>query len=124
MDDKARKKIREVIQMVSLEELKQTREREAKTYKGYADKIMERQEKFKIKQDIGKIKAAKLRARFGISSERIEKTGKFMGSLGSGLGSGLKGAALGTGKLIKALGESAEEYQKLERKRLKGRLFR
>lgn len=103
--------------MVSLEKLKQIRAREAKTYKGYAGKIMERQEKFKIKQDISKIKAANLRARFGISSERVEKTGKFV----RGLGSGLKGAALGTGKLIKALGESAEEYQKLERKRLKGR---
>lgn len=99
--------------MVSLEELKQTREKEAKEYGKYYNRIIENQVKSKIKEDIKKIRAAKLRARFGITNEKLEKTGKFVKGFGSGLGSGLKKM----GKLAMALGDSANEYQKQQDKK-------
>ncbi len=103
--------------MTHIEKLKQIREREAKAYGKYASKIIERQEKSKIKEDIKRIRGAKLRARFGITKESVEKTGKFMG----GLGSGLKKTVFSMGKVAKALGESANEYQKQQEKRLRRR---
>lgn len=103
--------------MTHLERLKELREKEAKVYKGYAGRIIERQEKFKIKQDIKKIKAAGLRARFGITKERVEKTGKFVSGFGKGLGYGIKKM----GKVALALGESSKDYYEQREKELKRR---
>jgi len=117
MENKSRKKIKGVIQMVSLDELKLMREKEAKGYGKYADKISENLQKSKIKTDIKKIRAARLRAKFGLTSGKVEKAGKVMVSVGSGF----KKTLFGAGKVIRALGESAEEYHKLEKKRRRKR---
>lgn len=117
MEDKAGEKIKEVIPMVSLEELKRIREEEFRAFEKYGSKVIERHKKSKIKADIKKIRAAKLRARFGITREGVEKTGKVM----KGLGSGMKGAMSGILKIGRALGESAGEYQKRQDKMFKRR---
>ena len=76
---------------------------------------MENQEKLKIKGDIKKIRAAKLRARFGITKESIRKTETVVNEVGGRL----KKMIFGMGKFALALGESANDYQKQQDKKFK-----
>ena len=105
--------------MTSLEKLKQRRAKEAKTYGKYASKIMITQEKLVIRKDIKRIKAAKLRARFGMTKGDVDKFGKRTEEIVSGFGSGFKKLAIGTGKVVKALGETVNEMHEQQEKQKK-----
>jgi len=92
--------------MVSLEKLKQIREREGNILKKMGNNLKEKRQKKKIKEDIRKIKSAKLRNKFGIESGNIADIGKNLKSSLKGSGKVLKTSF----KLLGALSQSADDY--------------
>lgn len=98
--------VKEVILMVSLEELKKQMQRESSKFKGVGLKIAERREKQKVKQAIRKIKAARFRGQFGLSKENVESIGK----VSKGIGKSILKASKVLAKGAIGAGEAANKY--------------
>lgn len=96
--------------MTDIEKLKKQREEEAIAYLQQMEKVNARREKQKVQEDIRRIRAAKLRAKYGfIKSAEIKsavgKTGKMAKVVGEGLM-----------KFLSAIGEHYEEMEQKEKK--------
>jgi len=103
------------IDMVNLDKLKQKREEEAQKLKECNEKITERIEGDKIKEDIKKISAARLRAKLGVTKEKIVGKKKDAGKSLKKAGKIFDGLMKG----LFAIGQSANEYYAQEQKRLR-----
>lgn len=103
--------------MVTLEQLKQTRKKEAEGYKKISKRLAVKREKRKVQADIRKIRAAKRRGQFGFDSESMERTDRIM----KGTGKVLKGIAKGTGKFMLGVGEAMDKEMK--RKKPRGGMY-
>lgn len=88
-----------MIKTVSIDELKRIRAEEAAKLSKVNEKFDEKQEKRKLKEDIRKIKAAKLRGQLGMTSQNVdnmhkatEAAGETLKKLGGTLFKGILGA--------------------------------
>lgn len=103
--------------MPSLAELMRIRKEEGEKLKSYKSKYQKKRKKQEIKEDIRKIRAARLRAQTGVTKERVEQVGGFFSTIGKGLAGG--GRAIGGG--LMAMGQANNEYYAQPKKKYKKR---
>lgn len=99
--------------MVTLEKLRKIRAKEGEDLKKLSGRLAEKREKAKLKEDIRKIRGAKMRAYTGMDSDAMDKYEKAFKSTVKGTGKALK---FGFGTLMSA-GAAANEYYGPKRKR-------
>lgn len=103
--------------MPSIEQLMAIREKEGESLKKLQGKLYEKRKKKKIKEDIRKIKSAKLRSLLGFDSKEVDRIGNNFKNAFKGSGKTLKGGLSMLGKGIIGTGEAANKYYSQPRRR-------
>ena len=101
----------------TLDELRDMREVQAEKFKKYSVKVHDNIKKDTVKKDIRRIKSANLRAKYGITSEKIDKLDNAM----KGMREKVMKLGKGTVKVLGALSESSNDYHKATQKKNKMR---
>jgi hypothetical protein len=109
--------------MVTLEKLKQQREKEAKKLLMMQEKSKLIREKKKVQSDIRKIQGASFRARFGTTKKDVEHIGSSFGKAFKGTGKSLLKIGKGLGMGALALGDAANEMYGAKPPKKKKRRF-
>jgi len=96
--------------MVTIEKLKEQRNKEAKRLQKMQEKLKLKTEKKKLKEDIRKIQGASLRARFGVSKQDVGDIHSSFKRAFKGTSKQLFSIGKGVGKVLMATGDAANQY--------------